>query len=53
MILRSLRGTPLRRNSLIFDDNVATRKAAELGKKAPLTKGEQSPEALGRATATD
>ena len=38
------------RNSLApqfarFDDNVATHKAAELGKKAPLTTGEQSPEA--------
>src|ERR1700729_1162133 len=29
-----------------FGDNVAPRKAAELGKKAPLTTGEQSPEAF-------
>jgi hypothetical protein len=33
-----------------FDDNVATHKAAELRKKAPLTTGEQSPEALSPAS---
>src|ERR1700722_4923170 len=29
-----------------FDDNVATHEAAELGRKAPLTTNEQSPEAF-------
>jgi hypothetical protein len=41
----SLRGTPLRRNSLILAIT-SPRKAAELGKKAPLATGERSPEAV-------
>src|ERR1700722_4779390 len=46
IILRSLRGTPLRRNSLILTITSPRTKLPNLGKKAPLTTGEQSPEAF-------
>ena len=43
MILRSLLGNTLAPQVAHFDDNVATDKAGELGKKAP---SQQSPEAF-------